>query len=296
MRTPRMRRDEAGGATVEYSGMTAAAAVLVAALILAGGTVAPGVGEVFRTALCKVMTLGQGSCGTPTSAAAHVPPQPCLVSSDATSLKTKFDVLVFTTSSGRRFEVAKLSDGRYRVTQLASGSLGLETGVGGGVTVTVNDRTVGASAIAEAGVELGINAGQVWYTSDPDEVRRLVSEEGEDTVEDTVIGGGPVRWGWERIQDGVGALTGNGDYEFPEPDEIYVEGGLQADASAELTAGADRAEAGIAMTRMLGRRTTRTGNTTYYFKTTVAAGAGYQTLGEDNTFEGGQANGTPRVG
>ncbi|MGH9153665.1 MAG: hypothetical protein ACRD03_14980 [Acidimicrobiales bacterium] len=289
-RVPRTRWDQAGGATIEFTGVTAAAAVLVVAVLLAGATVAPGVGDRFRWALCKVTTLGQGACGTPTSPAAHVPPQPCVVQADTRSLRTEVAVLVVTAANGRRFEVARLSDGRYRVTQLLGESVGLETGIGGGVTVTVNDRTVGASATAEAGVALDMGSGRVWYTRDPREVQRMLSEDSEDAVETAVIGSGPVRFLWEAGQDGVGWVTGNGDYELPDADETYAEAGIIGNAEAEITGGADRAGASGAVTRVLGTRTTRNGSTTVCFRSTVQGAAGVQLLGADG-FEGSQVAG-----
>lgn len=289
-RVPRTRWGQAGGATIELTGVTAAAAVLVVAVLLAGASGAPGVGDRFRWALCKVTTLGQGACGTPTSPAAHVPPQPCVVQSDTRSLRTEVAVLVVTAANGRRFEVARLSDGRYRVTQLLSDSVGLETGIGGGVTVTVNDRTVGGSATAEAGVALDMASGRVWYTRDPREVQRMLSEDGEDAVETAVIGSGPVRSLWEAGQDGVGWITGNGDYDLPDADETYAEAGVVGNAEAEITGGADRAGASGTVTRVLGTRTTRNGSTTVYFRSTVQGAAGVQLLGGDG-FEGSEVAG-----
>lgn len=293
---PRASREERGAATVEFTGVTAVAVVLVLSLLLVVGTSAPAVADKFRWAVCMVTTLGQGPCGAPTSAADHKPPQPCVVSSQTRSLETEIAVAVVTLGDGRRFEVAKLSDGRYRVTLLKGGSVGLETGVGGGVTLTVNERTVGGSAVADVGGSLDMANGRVWYTSDPREVERMLSENTEDAWEHVVIGsGGPVRWIWERGQDAVGAVTGNGDYEFPEPDETYTEVGATVDARAEVTGGADRANAEIGQAQVLGERKTRQGNTTVYFKTTVNAAAGLQVLGSDVNgslqFQGGQGSG-----
>ena len=291
-RAPRMIRNEAGAATIEYTGMTAAAAVLVLSLLLALATGIPVVEGLVRWAFCKVTTLGQGSCGTPTTAAQHVPTEPCVVKSESRSLRTEVEIVVVTAASGRRFEVAKLSDGSYRVTQIKSESVGLETGVGGGVTLTVNDRTVGGNAKAEAGAALDIHDGEVWYTRDPRVVQRMVNEDNEDAIESAVLGdGGPARWLWERGQDGVGAVTGHGDYEFPDADETYVEGGLRADAMAEVTGAGDHAGASIATARLLGRRTTRNGDTTLYFKSNVEGAVGLQRHTDGREFTGGQASG-----
>lgn len=296
MSRSRVRCEERGAATIEFTGVTAAAVVIVMSLLLVAGTASTGLGDKLRWAVCMVTTAGVGPCQAPTSAADHRPPQPCLISSRVRSLETEIAVAVVTLGDGRRFEVAELSDGRYRITLLEGGSVGLETGVGGGVTVTVNERTVGGSAVADVGGSLDMANGRVWYTSDPLEVERMLSENTEDAWEHVVLGsGGPARWLWERGQDAVGAVSGNGDYEFPEPDETYAEVGTTLDARAEATGGADRANAEIGQVQVLGKRTTRRGETTLYYKTAVDAAAGVQVLGSADDggpqFEGGQASG-----
>lgn len=289
---PRAHRGETGSATIEYSGVMAAAVVLIVSVLLAGALAAPALGERIRWAICKVTTFGQGECGTPTSAAAHRPVQPCIQSSFSRSLNTGVDILVVTLDSGRQFEVAQMSDGRWRLTQLLGGGVGLETGVGAGITVTVQDRTVGGSALAEAGVALDINRGRVWYTSDPREVERMLSEDGEDALESMLLGsGGPARPVWEAAQNFAGWVTGNGDYEFPDPDETYTEGGVRGTAAAEATNGGDRASASAGFSQVLGSRTVRNGNRTVYFRSTLNAGVALQRL-NGLSFEGAQVAGT----
>jgi hypothetical protein len=285
----RLRGDH-GAATVESTGMIAVAALLAVAVLLAAAPGAPGLGSAFLRAICVVTTLGQGTCGGTTLPEDHVPVQPCVLNAQSTSMNREIAVVVVTAADGRKFEVAQLSDGRYRITQLSSGSVGLETGVGGGITVTVQDRTVGGSAKAEASASLDIHNGRVWYTTDPAEVSRMLNEEAEDTIEDEVIGDdGPLRWLWERGQDVV-----TDDYDFPEPDETYAEGGVSLNASAEVTAITDRANAEVGTTQALGVRSTRDGRTTVYLKTAVEGEAGLQALGIDTSgarFEGAQLQG-----
>ncbi|MDP9069905.1 MAG: hypothetical protein M3N68_01175 [Actinomycetota bacterium] len=116
--------DESGAPTLEYTGVTATAAVIALSVLLALATVAPGVGDWFRQAICQVTTLGQGPCGAATSADQHRPPQPCVVSATSQSLRREVALAIVTAGDGRKFEVAKLSDGRYRVTQLTSDQRG----------------------------------------------------------------------------------------------------------------------------------------------------------------------------
>ena len=108
MRQAKVRRDDTGAATLEFTGVTAAAVVVVLSILLVVATAAPGVGDRFRRALCQVTTLGQGSCGTPTSAADHRPRQPCVISTRTRSVETEVAVAVVTLGDGRRFEVSPI--------------------------------------------------------------------------------------------------------------------------------------------------------------------------------------------
>ena len=156
---------ESGAATLELTGVTIIAAVLVVALLTAVMPQARIMGETYSYWICKVVTFGQGSCTPPsTSPEAHQPTEPCVLTANGVERNEKISVIVFTASDGRRIEVARLSNGEYRLIVTDTGGAGLETGVGGGLSITVNDRTVGGTAAASAGVSLDLKAGQVYYT------------------------------------------------------------------------------------------------------------------------------------
>ena len=286
---------ERGAATLETTGVTIIAAILVVALLTAVMPQARIMGETYSYWICKVVTFGQGSCTPPSSSPdAHKPTEPCVLTSNGVERNEKISVIVFTASDGRRIEVSQLSNGEYRVTVTDTGGAGLETGVGGGLSITVNDRTVGGSAVASAGVSLDLKAGDVYY-SDADGMPDLMDALMQDQIKDTVAGDdGPIRWITDQATDLVGVSN-----DLPEPDEVYAEGGVSLNASAEATALTDSGKAGITASQMLGTRTNRNGTTTIYLRSTVSGEAGLQSLGfdteNDPQFQGAKLEGKIEV-
>ncbi len=287
-------RAERGAATLELTGVMTVASILVLALLAAVVPQAPVLGQTYAYWICKVTTLGQGDCGGPTSPEDHLPPEPCVVQSDGVESNMKVAVLVFTTEEGKRVLVEKLSDGTYRVTVSDSGGVGLETGVGGGLSVTVNDTTVGGNAQAQVGASLDITAGDVYY-ADQDSIGDLMAAIQQDQLLDATAGdSGPIRW----ITDGATSVLGV-DHDLPEPDETYAEGGISLNASAEATGGTTSAAAGVEAGQVLGVRKSKNGETTVYVTTTVSGEAGLQSLGYDTAgdpqFQGGGLEGELQV-
>lgn len=259
--------------------MTIVAALVVVGLLVAALPQGRIVGESFAYAICQVVTFGQGGCAPPsTSPEAHVPTEPCVVSQNGIERNQKVSVVVVTAEDGRRIEIAELSNGEYRVTVTDSESGGVEVGVGGGVSLTVNDTTVGGSATANAGASLDIQAGEVYY-ADGDNIDSLMDALLQDQIKDTVVGeGGPIRW----VTDGVGDLIGvNND--LPEPDEVYAEGGISLNASAEATGVFQSGSAGVEVAEVLGTRTNRDGTVTVYLTASVEGEVGLQSLGIDTS-------------
>lgn len=291
----RLGARERGAATLETTGVTIIAAILVVALLTAVMPQARIMGETYSYWICKVVTFGQGSCTPPSTAPeAHKPTEPCVLTSNGVERNEKISVIVFTASDGRRIEVAKLSNGEYRVTVTDTGGAGLETGVGGGLSITVNDRTVGGTASAQAGVSLDLKSGDVYY-ADADGLPDLMDALMQDQVKDAVAGdSGPVRWLTDQATDLVGVSN-----DLPDPDETYAEGGISLNASAEATSLTDSAKAGIKASEMLGTRSNRNGTTTVYLKTTVEGEAGLQSLGFDTDgdpqFQGAKLEGKIEV-
>jgi hypothetical protein len=270
--------------------MAAVAAILAVSLLLATTFTSASLGDLAGWAVCEVTSLGQGDCeiATVTSPEAHRPGEPCVLSSGARAVNVDIEILVVDAGTNRRFEVARQSDGRYRVTQLEGGSAGLTVGVGGGLTLTVADHTVGGAATAEAGFNLDVNTGKVWYTDDPQVVADIASHDTQDAVKDTVLGNGLER----DIVDLGQRLLGQDPPDIPDPDETIQESGVEVNASAQVTGIAESAEASGKATVATSVRTNHDdGSITSYFTTTFEGEAGAESFGLDLDRQGGKLEG-----
>ncbi|HYF73511.1 MAG TPA: hypothetical protein VD864_11865 [Nocardioides sp.] len=289
------RRHERGAASLETTGVTIIAAMVILGVMMAALPQGRIISETFSYWVCQVVTMGQGGCTPPsTSPDAHKPTDPCVLTQDGVERNQKIAVLVVTAEDGRRIEIQKLSNGEYRVTVTDTGGVGAEVGVGGGLTVTVNDTKVGGSATAQAGASISIRDGDVYYADD-DNIDDLMGALLQDQVKDTVAGdSGPIRWLTDQATDLVGVSN-----DLPEPDEVYAEGGISLNASAEATSLTDSAGAGVSESVLLGTRTNRDGTTTVYLKAKVSGKAGLQSLGfdteNDPQFQGARLEGSAEV-
>ncbi|WP_166391510.1 hypothetical protein [Nocardioides ochotonae] len=288
------RRHERGAATLETTGVAIIAATLILAVMLAALPQGSRIAETYSYWVCQVVTFGQGSCAPPASAPeSREPTEPCVLTQDGMERNREISVLVFTAADGSRVEVQRLSNGEYRVSVTDSESGGASVGVGGGLTVTVNDTTVGGSASAGAGASVDLRAGAVYHVSE-DEMGDLMEAITQDQVKDATVGkSGPFRW----LTDGVTNLAGIGK-DLPVPDEIYAEGGISLNASAEATGLTDHVSAGLTASQVLGTRASRDGTTTVYLKSEVTGEAGLQSLGIDTDgpqFQGAKLEGSAEL-
>jgi hypothetical protein len=293
---PRDVDRDRGAASVEWSGALAIASVLVLAVTLAVGSQLPGVGGYVRWAVCELLTVGQGGCGRPGPLAdPHLPTTPCVVSSSASTISRDLEIVIVRVEGSNSYELARLSDGRYRITELVGGGAGVETGVGGGVTLSVNDNTFGVSATADASAVLGVSSGRVWYVTDQAEANRLIGTLRGNAIQDTVTGGsGPADFLWSLGRGAVDAVTGH-DSSLPTPDETYAEGGLTLNASAEATSVVLHASGSAGLSTVLGTRTTGDGHVTVYLRTELSAAVAAQTLTEQNQLDGARGSGTVQL-
>jgi hypothetical protein len=256
---------ERGAATLEAVGMYAVAAMIAAGVALAALGSSPVVRDKFRQAVCMLSTLGQGECGSSvTSAADHKPAEPCVVSAEGHNGAVEASFIV-TVGASEQFLVEKLNNGKSRVTRGTGGKVGVGVGAGFNVTTTWDDKTYGAAAKADASVAALFSGGEVYYADNDDEVRDLMTAHTEDVAEDTVFGGsGPVRW----LVDGAEDLVGLGN-DFPPSDEVYIEGDIHLDASAQVTFLMADAQAGLGVSAMLGIRQGADDTSTTYYKASL---------------------------
>jgi hypothetical protein len=261
----RLGHGERGAATLETVGMYVVAAMLAAALLLVALGSFPVVGDKFRQAVCMITTLGQGECGASvTSAADHQPTAPCVVSAEGHNGAVEATFIV-TVGASEQFLVEKLNNGKSRVTRGTGGKVGVGVGAGFNVSVTADDKTYGAAVKADASVSALFSGGEVYYAENDNEVKNLLAAHAEDVAKDAVVGGsGPGRW----LVDGVEHLAGVGS-DFPASDEVYIEGDIHLDASAQVTALTSNAQAGVGVSAVLGIRKGADGTSTTYYKASL---------------------------
>lgn len=242
-------------------------ALLAAALALVVIAAAPGVGDAVRRAICVIVTLGQGNCGTTqTSAAEHVPTRPCVLDAEGHESMVEGTFVFVSAGTGEQWLVEKLSDGRYRVTRGTQGSAGVAAGVGLTVQGVWDDKQYGLAAAAGAAAKISFKGGEVYYASDDDGVAELLSQHAADVAKDNTVGdNGPVRWALDGIEDLAGGNT-----QLPEPDERYVEGGYSLSADAKATWLVAGGKASVGETMVLGARVGKDGTSTEYISATVS--------------------------
>lgn len=258
---------DAGAATLETTGMWALGALLVVAVTLVLVGSAPWFGDTTRRAICMVVTLGEGDCGTTrTTAAEHRPQDPCVLQAQGHDSKVKGAFTFISASTGEQWMVETLSDGTFRVTRGENGSVGAEAGVGVTAQLTWDDKAYGVNASAGASAELGFRGGEVYAAKDAKAVAALLKQHGVDVAEDHVLGGsGPLR----DAVDTVASWIGLGGYELPTPSDTYVEGGLTLSADAAATLVYAGAHAGVSSATVIGARVAHDGSSTEYLRSTV---------------------------
>lgn len=250
--------------------MWATAALLASAVALFFLAGTPAMADAVRRAICVVVTLGQGDCGpTVTTAAEHVPPEPCVV--EASGRESMIEgSFVATVGGGETWLVEKLSDGQYRVTRGTTGKVGVDVGVGLTIQATVDNNPYGAALAANAGAAATFSEGEVYYADDEDAVGRLLDQHLADVALDNTAGSsGPARW---LADQGLGAV--GADHELPDSAERYVEGGISLSADAKATLLYAGAAADVGVSQVLGYRIGADGGTTEYLQSTVSGGVG----------------------
>ena len=264
--------------SLEQVGLLLIAAMLVGALVVVLTQRTP-VADSARQAVCTILNLGQGACGSSgqeDSAQRPEPTQPCTVTGASGNVHGQVSVSVVTLENGRQFQIEQLSDGTYRLTFSKGEGAGVEVGVGGGMSLTVADRTVGNQLSADAGAGLSLTEGEVYHAKDEAEMRDIVEAHIADVAKDELVAeSGPVRWVTDKVTEGTGLTKA-----LPEADETYYEGGFSVNASAQVV-NAGKGNAGVTAAQAVGYREGADGSKTFYLKSDVTGEAGLHGLGVD---------------
>lgn len=278
---------DAGQGSAEMLGITGVAVVLVGALVLA---LVPGgrwLEDELRVQLCRLVTLGQGDCGSaplPEAGERPEPEQACVLNDLGDDRGVSLSVMWVQAEGGALIRVEELSDGSFRVSREGSAGLGGQVDTGAGVTVTVDGTTVGGSAQASASALLAAGGGATWVV-DANEKDQLVNylkdERNWDTVQGVLGAAGPAGTvaGW--VGDAGRSLWNwaTDAYSPPAPDEIYGYGGIEGNAGASASGLVQNADASVSTSTVLGTRIdTSTGATTVYYEGQIDLGAGYQSV------------------
>lgn len=272
----RRPRSDAGQATMDYIGTLAVVALVIGAVITAFTASSGLVGERAAQLICKVLTLGQGGCGGETEVRNRQPTTPCVVGSRGDEIEAGISITFIDIGGSRGFVVEERSDGTFKVTQVQGGDVSATAGAGASTSFTIADNKAGLGASASVKGGVVFQGGREWVVGSQDEVDRLTSAENWSRLDDVLAAASPVTGAalpWLRDKLGIGE-------QFPEPDSVYVAGGVTAGASAYAGYGSATTSAGATGSRLLGyRHDNRSGENTFYFETTVDASASAELAG-----------------
>ncbi len=287
------RRAERGQGSLESVGIVLLAAILVGSVTGLIIQTSPSVREQVSYRICQIVNvLDGGACEAPSeprTAADRVPDDPCLASSDKISAQATASVVV-TVRRGYSFLIEEMSDGTYKVTRVDDSAVGTGVGPGIDVSMTIDGKKYGVTAIAAADALLAGKTGETWYADDADDaegvIRDIIANDIVDEVapEPTVGGflGTPSVTVPNPVNRAVKALIGDpGD-----PEESFAEGGLEGSAEGTLSGITASAGATIKAESYLGIKRTPDGYTTY-FRTALNGEAYGAVIGDGATATGG---------
>lgn len=285
MRLRTTRRRERGQGSLETVGVVVLAAILVGATVGVVTQASPTVKDEVSYRICQIVNVlgGGGGCEEPDALRAQedrIPDQPCMSSSDQGTVEVTAAFVVSATV-GKQFLVEQMSDGTYKVTEVDLGNFGVGVGPGVDVSLTLDGKKYGVTAVATADVLLTGKKGQTWYADDEDGARDVIEGLMADQVIDTVAPEVDIPFLPDPpnpIREGLEALIGG----TPDPDEEFVEGGLEGNAGASVSdivigAGGE-AKVGV----YLGGKTTPDGYVAYY-KQQASAQVWGAVMGRDAT-------------
>ncbi len=281
------RRAERGQGSLESVGIILLAAILVGSVTGLIVQTSPSLREEVSYRLCQIIhVLDTGSCEAPSeprTADDRVPDEPCMASSDSISAEVTASVVV-TVRRGYSFLIEEMSDGTYKVTRVDDFGVGTGVGPGIDVSLTIDGKKYGVTAIASADAMLAGKMGETWYADDADGANDIIRDVIANDVVDEVApdpGVGPISLP-NPVNRAIKAFIGDpGD-----PDETFVEGGLEGSLEGTLSGITASAGATVDAEQYLGAKETPDGYTAY-FRTALNGEAYGAVIGEDATATAG---------
>lgn len=150
------------------------------------------------------------------------------------------------------------SNGEYAVTITEESKVGLATGVEGGVELYLGEDTVGLWGSVGAGGALIAQLGETWVLDDAEAADRFVRNE---AVRD-VLGDGLLAEGAERLLEQWDDLWHDKEPVDPELESTSTQAGVEFDAEATGTVGAESETAALTLEGAVARSRDTEGNTT----------------------------------
>ena len=182
--------------------------------------------------------------------------------------------VVVDVQSGETWLIEKLGDGTYKLTRARSGGVGIGVGVGFDFSATLDDQTYGVGATAKANVALVLGGGESYIATSEEQARNILDHKRNDETKDSLVGDdNPVRDGVDWLNDKLG---GSNKYEQLEPDEWFIEAGVEGGASAGASTPIGTVGAEAAIEAYLGRTHRANGTTTDYLRAEMSIGGGMQ--------------------
>ena len=297
MRLRTTRRDERGQGSLESVGVVILAAILVMATTGVIIQSSPSIRGEVGYRICQVVNVvGGGDCAPPDPVRTQedrVPDEPCVVGSELGDVEVtgSFGVSV---TAGKSFLVEELSDGTYKITEVDLAKVGIGVGPGVDVSLTLDGKKYGAAASATADALIAAKKGKTWYADDEDGARTIMEGILADQILDQVapeipgpedipvikeipflgdIPGppNPVRAALEQLIEGT-----------PDPDEQFVEGGIEGNAQASASEIVIGAGGKVKVGGYLGGKETPDGYVAYY-KQAASAEVWGAVMGRDAT-------------
>jgi len=275
--TPPSRRTERGQGSLEIVGVIVLAAILVLATV---GTVvqnSPTIRGEVSYRICQVLSVaGGGDCDPPEpprSPEDRLPDSPCVMGSTSASAKVGGAFLFVAGNTGRQFLVEELSDGSFRVTEVESGGLGVTAAAPGlEVGITLDGTKYGYGAMASAEALLAGRTGNTWYAEDEDALADLQESMMRGKIVDAVTPDKVLGLVPNPLNDLGKKIVGG---EMPDPDETFIEGGIEGSAAASAENVVLGGGASVNVGTYLGGKKTPDGYSAYYRAT--ASGNAYGT-------------------
>lgn len=277
-------RRERGQGSLELVAIVTLAAVLVGSTTAVVLQSSPAVKAEISYKICQIVNVvGGGGCeapNAPRSAEDHIPKDPCTMTSENVSAQASASVVV-TVKKGFTFLIEKMSDGSYKVTKIDTSGVGTGVGPGIDVSLTLDGKKYGVTAIAAADVMLAAKKGKTWIAENEGDVDDVMKSVIADQMIDQLAPDPP--FGLPNPVKGlINHFIHTGD-----PDEEFVEGGVEG--SFEATASDVVIGAGVSgkAEAYLGAKKTEDGGVAY-FRVAVGVEGWGAVMGKDFT---GTANG-----